>query len=862
MPRGGRFLQKDIQTNKWNDIGDQKAKEKTSQALREGAPEIRTELERGQKKTDPADSVTSAQPTGYPKPGKLLPNGLITLNYEGVFAAQQRCSRGPIQDGTIDINNPITSNFMQQPLDPMMQAFQQFQAGYMAKMGQQLMPPSMAQSQQNELPAQSQNQNQPSTSALEKDGNLCSAQVGPASSPSALAMDPETKSPTEGSALEAGSSNLQLAKRNSGDCSFPSAPSGKGFHSGMQSQSTIEKSLPGIANPPSTIGEKKSLDNKLGIPLPLRDKGHTSKGEFLNASAPTMTQEMALQILLHEKAQKAQHARKEATSAEAQPKTLRTLPSLQEGSHPPSNRHANLKMHLASSSALTEILFEKPAGQSVANLGKISSMSDESIREMLRTLKQQAQPSSPPPAYSSATVSGLVQAPYRTSADALGATNSWALDALGPSGNLLPHNMRQSSDLASLASQYSKFLSGQRATSSISLAPSLSPFTSFGRNDSLGLQQAIQDTILHLGSLDKPALGISESLGSVPLRSTVSAMLAQMKGAGIYKHGTLDVAATGNMSQASGETKKAYCASATAIKPNANANTIPNPVFGNGAALNDHVKMTSTPRRGCSGSPLDHLHNAAGLCSPKVELESHNKGESNGGLQRGGGVKRAFHQPFSSDVNGLSKKMKIFQGMMDTKHQASEPQTRKEWASAEWENVKKASSNAASGLKLGKNDQSLVDDSDEEIDHRYSKQPDAAIKIARRVRQSSGSYDQKRTTKRNSASIADNCSSNAVMTTEKISGQQKASGGDVARGTTLNRGVSFSRDKLNLPITETTLVNGFSLALSEISLDRGQSTEGEFPSDDGQFDDAEHEDEPAVERGRTIGTIHTFYSGS
>lgn len=40
----GRFLQKDEKTGFWYDIGDQKAREKTSQALREGAPEIRREI--------------------------------------------------------------------------------------------------------------------------------------------------------------------------------------------------------------------------------------------------------------------------------------------------------------------------------------------------------------------------------------------------------------------------------------------------------------------------------------------------------------------------------------------------------------------------------------------------------------------------------------------------------------------------------------------------------------------------------------------------------------------------------------------------------------------------------------------------
>ena len=40
----GRFLQKDPKTDLWYDVGDKRAQEKTSQALREGAPEIRQKL--------------------------------------------------------------------------------------------------------------------------------------------------------------------------------------------------------------------------------------------------------------------------------------------------------------------------------------------------------------------------------------------------------------------------------------------------------------------------------------------------------------------------------------------------------------------------------------------------------------------------------------------------------------------------------------------------------------------------------------------------------------------------------------------------------------------------------------------------
>jgi hypothetical protein len=40
----GRFLEKHIVTNLWSDIGDRKAIEKTSQALRDGAATLRKQL--------------------------------------------------------------------------------------------------------------------------------------------------------------------------------------------------------------------------------------------------------------------------------------------------------------------------------------------------------------------------------------------------------------------------------------------------------------------------------------------------------------------------------------------------------------------------------------------------------------------------------------------------------------------------------------------------------------------------------------------------------------------------------------------------------------------------------------------------
>ena len=63
----GRFLQKNEKTGFWYDIGDQKAREKTSQALREGAPEIRRGITASWVNNAPAArGPTIIPPAGYP----------------------------------------------------------------------------------------------------------------------------------------------------------------------------------------------------------------------------------------------------------------------------------------------------------------------------------------------------------------------------------------------------------------------------------------------------------------------------------------------------------------------------------------------------------------------------------------------------------------------------------------------------------------------------------------------------------------------------------------------------------------------------------------------------------------------------
>ena len=56
----GRFLQKDAKSDNWYDVGDQRAQEKTSQALREGAPEIRKDGQTDRTNSAPPFTLSSA----------------------------------------------------------------------------------------------------------------------------------------------------------------------------------------------------------------------------------------------------------------------------------------------------------------------------------------------------------------------------------------------------------------------------------------------------------------------------------------------------------------------------------------------------------------------------------------------------------------------------------------------------------------------------------------------------------------------------------------------------------------------------------------------------------------------------------
>jgi len=60
--RGGRFLRKDTMQSTWVEVGDQKAAEKTSQALREGL-DVRHKEFRGKAKRRDSDSSSDMPPT-------------------------------------------------------------------------------------------------------------------------------------------------------------------------------------------------------------------------------------------------------------------------------------------------------------------------------------------------------------------------------------------------------------------------------------------------------------------------------------------------------------------------------------------------------------------------------------------------------------------------------------------------------------------------------------------------------------------------------------------------------------------------------------------------------------------------------
>ena len=69
--RGGRFLEKVKDVGLWRDIGDKKAMEKTSQALREGAPKIRRQMLKDKDETTHSDGASPEKSIGTEEESSL-----------------------------------------------------------------------------------------------------------------------------------------------------------------------------------------------------------------------------------------------------------------------------------------------------------------------------------------------------------------------------------------------------------------------------------------------------------------------------------------------------------------------------------------------------------------------------------------------------------------------------------------------------------------------------------------------------------------------------------------------------------------------------------------------------------------------
>jgi len=71
----GRFLQKDGKTKLWFDVGDQRAQEKTSQALREGAPDIRKKVAAAKSSATNSETKSATGTPAAPTLGEVSKSG-------------------------------------------------------------------------------------------------------------------------------------------------------------------------------------------------------------------------------------------------------------------------------------------------------------------------------------------------------------------------------------------------------------------------------------------------------------------------------------------------------------------------------------------------------------------------------------------------------------------------------------------------------------------------------------------------------------------------------------------------------------------------------------------------------------------
>mmetsp|Transcript_9368 Transcript_9368/g.10384 ORF Transcript_9368/g.10384 Transcript_9368/m.10384 type:complete len:427 (+) Transcript_9368:46-1326(+) len=111
----GRFLQKDAKSELWYDVGDQRAQEKTSQALREGAPDIRSKLQKGDSKL--AEDSTSSTKTITKKilNTKMAQSTPSVKSESAVTSPLTQKNIGMMPNGNTPYISPITAPYVAPP---------------------------------------------------------------------------------------------------------------------------------------------------------------------------------------------------------------------------------------------------------------------------------------------------------------------------------------------------------------------------------------------------------------------------------------------------------------------------------------------------------------------------------------------------------------------------------------------------------------------------------------------------------------------------------------------------------------------------------------------------------------------------
>lgn len=119
----GRFLERDAKKQTWYDIGDKKAIEKTSQALREGQPKLRQKMiDTGQIPPDHDSNMQHQFGNGIYNPGSRPPSfggGSVSGHGSGVFSSDgSQLSLSSFGPASMQMPTSFTGNNMDMPPPP------------------------------------------------------------------------------------------------------------------------------------------------------------------------------------------------------------------------------------------------------------------------------------------------------------------------------------------------------------------------------------------------------------------------------------------------------------------------------------------------------------------------------------------------------------------------------------------------------------------------------------------------------------------------------------------------------------------------------------------------------------------------